>query len=206
MILGGYILAMTKTQEIRNMAACRFWARAVCLVLMVVGAVPQAGQAQPVPVMRDNVMVEAARRGDVATLQTAHANGMKADRRGVNGLSPLHVAAQFGRTEAVAALLAMTKRVDHRDRDRQTALGHSVVNGHANAVILLLAAGADPDRSGPSYEPPLVVAARRGDLAVVTALLNGGADTALGDNTGRTAMHWARGLRHTKIIEALEAR
>lgn len=166
----------------------------------------QAGFAQPVPVMRDNVMVEAARRGDVEGVKLAAANGMRADRQGVNGLSPLHVAAQFGRTEVVAALLSMTKKVDHRDRDRQTALGHSVVYGHGDIVILLLAAGADPDRSGPNYEPPLVVAARQGNLAIVQALLDAGADTTLGDNTGRTALQWARSARHGKIIAALEAR
>lgn len=181
------------------LAALAFW-------LSVFSLMPQSGWAQKVPVMRDNEMVEAARRGDVVTLQTAYANGMKADRRGVNGLSPLHVAAQFGRTEAVAVLLDMTKKVDHRDRDRQTALGHSVVNGHGDVATLLLAAGADPDRSGPNYEPPLVVAARRGDVAMVAALLEAGADVTLGDNTGRTALEWARALRHERIIASLLAR
>ena len=203
---------MVRTQENRNRdkrAGLALPLRAVAALVVwlgVLSVVPQDGWAQKVPVMRDNAMVEAARRGDVATLQTAYANGMKADRQGINGLSPLHVAAQFGRSEAVAALLAMTKKVDHRDRDRQTALGHSVLNGHGDVVALLLAAGADPDRSGPNYEPPLVVAARRGDMAIVTALLDAGADVTLGDNTGRTALEWARAMRHEKIMAALEAR
>ena len=203
---------MMRTQENRNrrnragFSAPPGVLAAFVLWLGVFSLMSQNGRAQPVPVMRDNAMVEAARRGDVATLQTAYANGMKADRQGINGLSPLHVAAQFGRSEAVAALLAMTKKVDHRDRDRQTALGHSVLNGHGDVVALLLAAGADPDRSGPNYEPPLVVAARRGDMAIVTALLDAGADVTLGDNTGRTALEWARAMRHEKIMAALEAR
>ena len=196
---------MLKTQEIDTLAVCRIWACIMCFAATL-WAAPYAVSAQPVPVMQDNAMVEAARRGDVDTLKTAYTNGMKADRRGVNGLSPLHVAAQFGRVEAVATLLTMTKKVDHRDRDRQTALGHAVANGHADVVALLLTAGADPDRSGPNYEPPLVAAARRGDLAMVTALLEAAADTGLGDNTGRTALQWARNLRHGDIIKALEAR
>ena len=197
---------MVKTQEIDTPAVWRIWACILWFGATALWAAPYAASAQPVPVMRDNAMVEAARRGDFDTLTTAYTNGMKADRRGVNGLSPLHVAAQFGRAEAVAALLTMTKKVDHRDRNRQTALGHGVANGHADVVVLLLAAGADPDRSGPNYEPPLVAAARRGDLAMVTALLEAGADTGLGDNTGRTALQWARDLRHDDIMKALEAR
>ena len=207
MILGGYILAMKRTQEIQGN---RLWSRAHAAamalgVLAFIFSSPDPS-AQPVPVMRDNAMVEAARRGDVDALKTAFANGSKADRRGINGLSPLHVAAQFGRTEAVAALLGMTAKVDHRDRDRQTALGHSVVNDHADIAVLLLTAGADPDRSGANYEPPLVVAARRGNLDIVTALLQAGADRTLGDNTGRTALEWARVMRHMPIIAALEGR
>lgn len=198
---------MMTTQENGN--RCRrfgLWLGVMSLWLTALILIPQTGFAQPVPVMRDNEMVEAARRGDVATLQSAYANGMRADRRGVNGLSPLHVAAQFGRTGAVAALLTMTKKIDHRDRDRQTALGHSVVHAHADVTALLLAAGADPNRSGPNYEPPLIVAARRGDEAIVLALLDAGADMTLADNTGRTALQWARALRHEKIVALLEVR
>jgi ankyrin repeat protein len=192
---------MLKTQEMRpGLTAVR---NALLALIMMV---PLDVVAQPVPMVRDNVMVEAARRGDIAGLEAAHANGMKANRLGVNGLSPLHVAAQFGRTEAVAKLLTMTGKIDHRDRDRQTALGHSVVYGHSESAALLLAAGADPNRSGPNYEPPLVVAARQGNLDIVTALLAAGADTSLGDNTGRTALEWARLMRHLDIITALEAR
>ena len=80
------------------------------------------------------------------------------------------------------------------------------MHAHADVTALLLAAGADPNRSGPNYEPPLIVAARRGDEAIVLALLDAGADMTLADNTGRTALQWARALRHEKIVALLEAR
>jgi ankyrin repeat protein len=80
-----------------------------------------------------------------------------------------------------------------------------VVNGHSEGVKKLLQAGADPDRSGANYEPPLVVAARRGDLESLEALLAAGADKSIGDNTGRTALDWARQARRSRLITLLEA-
>lgn len=162
--------------------------------------------AQPIPVVQDNELVEAARRGDIEVMKNALVSGMRGDRNGVNGLNALHVAAQFGHLAAVETLLQFKPKINHRSKERQTALGYAVLNGHGAIVQLLVRAGADPDRSGANYEPPLVVAARRGDKLSVEALLAADADRDLGDNTGRTALQWARQLRHREIIKLLEAR
>jgi hypothetical protein len=102
--IGGYILAMKKTQEIHltfDLTKPLLGAAG----LFVLTALFMPVLAQPVPVMRDNELVEAARRGDIATIDDAIASGMRADRNGVNGMNALHVAAQFGRIGALEHIL-----------------------------------------------------------------------------------------------------
>lgn len=202
---------MSIVQEIRKKplsaaARTKAWLGAFLVLISGFFAAPLPLAAQPLPVVQDNYFIEAARRGDIEIMQNALTSGMRGDRNGVNGLSALHVAAQFGRLLAVETLLQHNPKIDHRSKERQTALGYAVLNGHGPIARVLLQAGADPDRSGANYEPPLVVAARRGDKISVEALLAAGADLSLGDNTGRTALEWARQARHGEIITLLEAR
>jgi ankyrin repeat protein len=68
----------------------------------------------------------------------------------------------------------------------------------------LLAAGANPNTALPSGETPLMVAAKRGNLETVRALLKGGADAnAKEANAGQTALMVALVEHHAPVVDAL---
>ncbi|MBN6052554.1 ankyrin repeat domain-containing protein, partial [Nonomuraea sp. RK-328] len=96
-------------------------------------------------------------------------------------------------------------------RDEQyggAALYRAAVQGRAETVRTLLAAGADPDREGGGDDEglPLCAAAAWGHLDTVDALLDGGADRENVAVTGKTALHWAASNEHLAVVRALLAR
>ena len=84
---------------------------------------------------------------------------------------PLQAAADRGDVEALRRLLAdPAARIDAPDAAGRTALLHAVLAQHADAVRLLLAAGADPGRADPAGLTARA-AARAGASAEIAALL-----------------------------------
>ena len=55
-----------------------------------------------------------------------------------DGMTPLHIACQEGRTKVVTCLLARGAEVDHKNAQACTPLNLAVTNGHKEAVELLL--------------------------------------------------------------------
>ena len=72
-----------------------------------------------------------------------------------------------------------------------------------NLVSELIKFGANPDRSGPNKETPLIIASRFGNFEAVKALLEGGAYPDDTDLTGRTALQWAKIKHYKRIKEVL---
>ena len=188
--------------------AARIAVLGMCLIAIGWQSVAPA-KAQQMPVMRDNALIEAARRGDMESLNAALAAGQSGRQLGRNGQTALHVASQWGQPEALAALLATSTArssvINKRAKDGHTALSYAVVQGHENIVTQLLAAGADADRPGPNYEPPLIMATRLNYQKIIAALLASDADIEATDATGRTALDWARDTRRTKLMSQLRA-
>jgi ankyrin repeat protein len=50
---------------------------------------------------------------------------------------------------------------------------------------------------------PLMIAASRGDTAIVQALIESGANPAKTDYTGRDAVSWAQDSNHPAVVRAL---
>ncbi|MFE9455291.1 ankyrin repeat domain-containing protein [Streptomyces californicus] len=108
---------------------------------------------------------------------------------------------------AVVRALRAGAAAESSDEEGTTALYLASVQDRPEAVRLLLAAGADPDRaSGPEAgDLPLCGAACGGHTEVVEALLSAGARPDLREQFGFTALRWAVGLGHAPTVEALLA-
>ena len=149
---------------------------------------------------------EAAALGDVDRLaELLEEDPSLAASRSGDGFTPLHLAAFFGRTDAVAALLRHGAEVDAVGTGWMvgTALHSAAAARHPEIVGLLLDAGADPDRRQATGWTPLHSAAHNGDADSVERLLTHGARVGLTDDEGRTAEAHAREAGHGAIAERL---
>ena len=125
-----------------------------------------------------------------------------------DGATPLHVAAQGGHAALAQLLMNAGAEIDGGDR---TPLFVAASGGGVETAELLLRAGADANRRSVFGAPllgdtdsdatsamrkwvtPLAVATRRGDAAMVRALLRGGADV-----NAACACEWRRAIDSTK--------
>lgn len=123
---------------------------------------------------------------------------------------PIHLAAQKGDVETLSRLLADGVPVDlpsTRDTSEQgvSPLIAAVKWRRAEAVDLLLAAGADPDLAPVEdrlAETPLMLAAKTGHMGIIDALLAAGADPNFATLAG-TPLHSARLVRRDAVAERL---
>ena len=120
----------------------------------------------------DKVLAEIEKGADVDLPSTMHTN--------LKGSSPLFVAATFGRSEVVKALLNAGadpnyRRPEFMGENTYGAPLHSAVgNGHSDVVELLLEAGADPALPDPSLGTPLHLSRIRGHQDIEAMLLQRG--------------------------------
>jgi len=137
-------------------------------------------------------LFEAAAVGDVAAIGAALAREPAALRgRSPDGWPALHLAAYFGRAEAVEALLAAGADVTLlSDNDERNTALHAALAGRRvpRIVLALLGRGAGVDtRAGGGYTP-LHIEAFHGDVAFIQMLLAHGADATARADDGRTAL------------------
>jgi hypothetical protein len=108
------------------------------------------------------------------------------------GNTPLHWAAEDGRTRAVEKLLAKGAEVNYRNKSGETPLHCAAARGHKKTVELLIAKGADVNsRDDTHISTPLHDAACFGDVEVVKLLIDAGADVNAKLSNGRTPLDCA---------------
>ena len=100
---------------------------------------------------------------------------------------------------------ALMSALNVSNRSGATALMAAAEAGHADAVELLLDAGADPDIRRDGGLTALMFAAASGSLRAVTSLLDAGADPAARDASGRSALEHA-GSDEAALAELLRER
>ena len=150
---------------------------------------------------------EAAALGDVGALRAAIEQDDDAEgRRSDDGWTPLHLAAFFGRDEAVALLIDHGAPLDALSTNdmRNTPL-HAALAGATKASVVrrLVLAGCDVEARGAGNITPLHLAASRGDGVVCDLLIARGADprAAMEDGSMPSTMATARGF--TELGERL---
>jgi ankyrin repeat protein len=157
---------------------------------------------------------EAAALGDVTALRTAVENDDDArELRSSDGWTPLHLAAFFGRDDAVALLIDHGAPLDAHSTNatRNTPL-HAALAGATKASVVrrLILAGAGVEARGAQNVTPLHLAASRGDAALCDLLIARGADpqAIMEDGTTPAALAIARGFtelgEHLAMQERVE--
>lgn len=127
--------------------------------------------------------------------------------RSPDGFTPLHLAAFFGKAEAVKALLEAGAAVDAvTANDLANQPLHAAAAGRSiETCRLLLAAGAAVDARQHGGFTPLHGAAQSGDAGMVELFLSAGADPTTPDDMGQTPAERAREAGHPDLADRLEA-
>jgi ankyrin repeat protein len=116
--------------------------------------------------------------------------------------SPLMLAALKGLTEVCEKLIAMDADVN---KPGWTPLHYAATGGHVAVIRLLLDNHAYIDAASPNGSTPLMMAAMYGSASAVKLLLESGADSALKNDLGLTAIDFALKVDHQESVNILAA-
>ncbi len=112
-----------------------------------------------------------------------------------NNLTPLHIAALRGQTDACELLIANGAKVDTKDKYGRTPAHHALRAGNIETANTLIKKGADISS--------IHLSAYKGNLSSLKTLLTRGASVNEKDETGFTALHAAAAGGHREIVEYL---
>jgi len=172
----------------------------LALLLCIVSMAGDLGAAGPSP------LVEAVKRGDVATVRQLARNKAAVNAAEADGTTALHWAVQGNNAELVTLLLRAGANVKTPNRYGVPPITLAAMNGSAAVVGALLEAGADANTLTAAGEPVLLTAARTGDLKTVETLLKRGAQVNTREQWfGETALMWAASENHADVVKALAA-
>jgi hypothetical protein len=103
-------------------------------------------------------------------------------------MTPLHWAAQDGRTKDIEKLLDRGADINCRCVNQNTPLHYAAMYGRVNATKLLIEKGADLNAINSQNYTPLHMAVADGHVAIVKHLLSVGANTQIRDYRGKTPL------------------
>lgn len=140
----------------------------------------------------------AARRGLAPLARLLLQVGCSAESHGSAGVPPLLLAAQSGHADVVAALLEAGAAVNPA---AETAAGEQPIEQDSNSGSSRR--NSSDGRSRASPPPPLVAAGKAGHAAIVRLLLQAGADPAVTDSGGCSALWHAADRTHSDVVRLL---
>ncbi|KAM7213609.1 Ankyrin repeat-containing domain protein [Rhypophila decipiens] len=131
--------------------------------------------------------------------------GSELDATTTRGETALHWSTWYGHSAVVKTLITNGASPNIKDNKAQTPLLRAIMREDMAcfAAILLSQKKIETDIEDDRGWTPLRWAACHGQLAIVQALLNHGADINAKDRDGFTALHWANSYGHGRIAELL---
>jgi ankyrin repeat protein len=150
---------------------------------------------------------ESAAFGDLDRLGVLlHEDPNLVHARSGDGFSALHLAAFFGKDDAVRLLLASGAEPNGRGTGWMTGTAlHSAASGlHIESVRALLDAGADPNARQSGGWTALHAAAHGGEAELTAILLAAGADPAAETDDARSILDLARETGDEATVRAIE--
>lgn len=152
----------------------------------------------------DPLLVIAAReKSDQVGAALAAAPNVDLEKQDKAGETALMLAALNGDVKLAQILIEKGAEVNKKG---WTPLHYAATNGHDDVVSLLLDKSAYIDAGSPNGTTPLMMAARGGYGKTVTLLLDQGADPALKNQLGLTALDFAKHYKGPDAIKILSVR
>ena len=151
----------------------------------------------------DTLLHYAARGGNDVIIQNLLSLGLDIDSRGINGITPLMIAACEGRLDAFSVLIERKSNPTLKDNNGQTLLHYAARGGNNVIIQKLLSLGLDIDSRRSDGATPVMIAAREGRLDAFSVLIERKSDPTLKDKDGWTLLHYASKGGNNVIIEKL---
>jgi len=126
----------------------------------------------------------------------------KVEWRNAKDESPLMLAALRGQTDIVRKLIARDADVN---KPGWAPLHYAATGGHLEIMAMLLEHHAFIDAQSPNKTTPLMMAAHYGSTAAVKLLLDAGADTAMRNELGLTAIDFANRANRRDAADLIAA-
>ena len=152
---------------------------------------------------REEDLIAAATRGDVAAVEALLANGAEVNAKSKDDKTALMAASMHGHYEVVQALLGRGAEANARLHNGTTALMMASFNGYREVVQALLDKGAEVNAKTSIGVTALMLASQNGHREVVQALLDKGAEVNAKASNGKTALDAAMAQRHPDVIALL---
>lgn len=138
-------------------------------------------------------LMQASLEGNLPIPEEVLLAGVSANSRPkqANGLTALSVAASFGETNAVIALLQHGADVSTTGRLGWRAINYASSSGRIEVIALLLGHGAELDSTDSDNDTTVAHAAAAGQHSTVSFLVDQGADMDSRGENGYTPLMWA---------------
>ncbi|KAF4627101.1 hypothetical protein G7Y89_g11056 [Cudoniella acicularis] len=130
-------------------------------------------------------------------------DGNEVNAQDAQGMTPLHVAAQSGKGQAIGLLLKAGAEINARNWFQQTALHLAVKKGHLWAVNQLLENGASCKAKDLMSSTALHVAAETGYLDIAKLLVAWGANVSARGSNKQTPLHYAAAKNDEVMVDWL---
>uniref|UniRef100_A0A8D0GQK8 Ion transport domain-containing protein n=1 Tax=Sphenodon punctatus TaxID=8508 RepID=A0A8D0GQK8_SPHPU len=146
----------------------------------------------------------AAKRGHAAVVKALLQKGTEVDARTKDDYTALHVAAQYCKPLVVQTLLGFGAQVQLKGGKAQETPLHIAARIEEGEKVaeMLLKSGADVNVEQENGETAMLIAARHGNLQMITALIEEGGELAWQSKAGECPLHIA--VRHCHLHVARE--
>ncbi|XP_071138004.1 transient receptor potential cation channel subfamily A member 1 homolog isoform X4 [Mytilus edulis] len=146
----------------------------------------------------------AAMKGFLQVLKILIENSADVDSKNEEEQTPLHLAADNGRTNCVRELLiADHSAANDEDENSNTPLHLAALSGHSKVANLLLTNGADVSARNGSMWTPLDCAAAKGWVKTAKVLLEADSPVDPMDKTKTTPLHLGCRYGHSDVVKLL---
>jgi ankyrin repeat protein len=146
---------------------------------------------------------QAAEEGDEADVKRLIESRAQVNSVGINGVTPLILAAEYGHLRVVQILLDHGAIVNVQAANETCALSQAAANGHDAIVQLLLDKNADANMANALKSTPLMLATQFGHTKIVRQLLAAQVDPNLQDYQKMTALMYAAANGQLQICSEL---